>query len=837
MVGMDVAPLNATVDRTPQAGQSRQSSRIQVALCALAAIVALVLLFTLEGLTPFVLALIGASGAIFMGAVVAGAWRLTELREGSAVPGRAAKSQWSRFWGEMTEDVEGQVVGANDAYRTIMGVESGLPVPSLDQAFESDQDSGDAIRRLRANARSGIVSSEILRVSSAVEGAPVRWLNVTTGPSGEVDGAVSWGLADVTGAQQKLGGLERDYRLLADLVDHIPVGICLLAENGQFQFVNRMLAEWLDHSPQDLVGEGAKFDDFVLSGLSVESGNAASDADGDSAEIRLKGRRGNEFPVQISQTMAYDAEGGVVGLRSIVRDISGEHELEETLRRAEEGFRRFFDYAPVGIVMVDSDGLIVETNAAFQSMVGINPNVERMPTLSKLIVESDRNKLQAEFDHLRAGETPLVPLEVRLDGPAMKIVQMYARKTGDVVALESDLIVYIVDTTEQKNLEAQFTQSQKMQAVGQLAGGIAHDFNNLLTAIIGYSDLLLQRHSVADQSFGDIMQIKQNANRAANLVRQLLAFSRRQTLQPKVLVLSDVLAELSNLLRRLLGENIELKLVLGRDVGLVKVDQGQFEQVIINLAVNARDAMPEGGTLTIKTRNSVVGPDTHTGQESLPPGDYVLVEVIDEGIGIPDEILDKIFEPFFTTKEVGAGVGLGLSTVYGILKQTGGAVVPASEPGKGTTFRIYLPCHVREESDSVPAASVERSYPHDLTGKGTILIVEDEAPVRLFAARALENKGYSVVQAESAEVALDFLENSDQKIDIAITDVVMPNMDGPTLIKRAHPLRPDMKVIFISGYAEEAFGQNLDPDIPFSFLPKPFNLKELAAKVKEVMSS
>ena len=555
----------------------------------------------------------------------------------------------------MTEDVEGQVVDANDAYRTIVGAATGLRAPSLDQAFESDQDSQDAIRRLRANARSGIVSSEILRISSDVDGARVRWLNVTTGPSDDVEGAVTWGLVDVTGAQQKLGGLERDHRLLADLVDHIPVGICLLAENGQFQFVNRTLAEWLDHSPQDLIGEGIKFDDFVLSGSSVDGNGVASGAYGDSAEIRLKGRRGSEFPVHISQTMAYDADGGVVGLRSIVRDISGEQELEETLRRAEEGFRRFFDYAPVGIVMVDSEGLIVETNAAFQSMVGINPDVERMPSLSKLIVEAHRDKLQAEFDQLRAGETPLVPLEVHLDGPAMKTVQMYARKTGDVGALESDLIVYIVDTTEQKNLEAQFTQSQKMQAVGQLAGGIAHDFNNLLTAIIGYSDLLLQRHSVADQSFGDIMQIKQNSNRAANLVRQLLAFSRRQTLQPKVLVLSDVLAELSNLLRRLLGENIELKLVLGRDVGLVKVDQGQFEQVIINLAVNSRDAMPEGGTLTIKTRNSVVGPDTHTGQESLPPGDYVLVEVIDEGTGIPDEILDKIFEPFFTTKEVGRG--------------------------------------------------------------------------------------------------------------------------------------------------------------------------------------
>ena len=304
-----------------------------------------------------------------------------------------------------------------------------------------------------------------------------------------------------------------------------------------------------------------------------------------------------------------------------------------------------------------------------------------------------------------------------------------------------------------------------------------------------------------------------------------------------MLVLSDVLAELSNLLRRLLGENIELNLVLGRDVGLVKVDQGQFEQVIINLAVNARDAMLDGGTLTIRTRNAVVGPDTRTGQEPLPPGDYVLVEVIDMGTGIPAQDLDKIFEPFFTTKDVGAGVGLGLSTVYGIIKQTGGAIVPSSEQNNGTTFRIYLPRHVRDMGETVPATPVERPFPRDLTGKGTILIVEDEAPVRLFAARALENKGYSVVQADSAESALEFLENSDQSVDIAITDVVMPNMDGPTLIRRAHPLRPDMKVIFISGYAEEVFSQNLELDIPFTFLPKPFNLKELAAKVKEVLAS
>jgi two-component system cell cycle sensor histidine kinase/response regulator CckA len=342
------------------------------------------------------------------------------------------------------------------------------------------------------------------------------------------------------------------------------------------------------------------------------------------------------------------------------------------------------------------------------------------------------------------------------------------------------------------------------------------------------------------------MQIKQNANRAANLVRQLLAFSRQQTLQPRVLNITDALADLSHLLRRLIGENIELNVVHGRDLGLVKVDQGQLEQVIINLAVNARDAMASvgatGGTLTIKTENVDLADPIRRGDEVMPPGQYVVIEVADTGTGIPKENLERIFEPFFSTKEVGAGTGLGLSTVYGIVKQTGGFVLVDSELGDGATFSIYLPRHEGEEAAATSVARGpvdEAALPKDLTGTGTVLLVEDEDPVRLFSARALKNKGYTVIEAQSAEQALEILHDSAQKVDLVITDVVMPKMDGPSLIKEVRELYPEraLKVIFISGYTEDNFRTRLGDDADIHFLAKPFSLKQLASKVKEVMDA
>jgi two-component system cell cycle sensor histidine kinase/response regulator CckA len=392
----------------------------------------------------------------------------------------------------------------------------------------------------------------------------------------------------------------------------------------------------------------------------------------------------------------------------------------------------------------------------------------------------------------------------------------------------------MLDTTDQKNLETQFAQSQKMQAVGQLAGGIAHDFNNLLTAMIGFCDLLLQRHQPGDASFADIMQVKQNANRAANLVRQLLAFSRQQTLQPKVLDITDALTELSHLLRRLIGASIELEIVHSRDLFLVRVDQGQLEQVIINLAVNARDAMTEGGSLLIRTRNESRTQMEQRGSEIIPPGDFVVIDVADTGTGIPPENLQRIFEPFFSTKEVGSGTGLGLSTVYGIVKQTGGFVFVTSEIGKGTTFTIMLPrYHGTRETEATTTVADDRKS--DLTGAGTVLLVEDEDAVRLFGSRALRNKGYKVVEAKSGDAALDVLANYGGTIDLMITDIVMPQMDGTQLIRHVREKQPDLKVICISGYAEESFRKRLDTVEGIHFLPKPFSLDQLAGKVKEVL--
>jgi len=380
---------------------------------------------------------------------------------------------------------------------------------------------------------------------------------------------------------------------------------------------------------------------------------------------------------------------------------------------------------------------------------------------------------------------------------------------------------------------AQLAQTLRLKAVGQLAGGIAHDFNNLLTVMIGFCDLLLLRHRPGDPSFPDLMQIRQNANRAANLVRQLLAYSRRQTLQPRVIALAEILTDLQHLLRRLIGQNIDLKLEHGADLYPVLVDPGQLEQVIVNLAVNARDAMPDGGNLIIRTRNlQLAAPQPATG-ETVPPGDYVQIDIVDNGTGIPPDIIDRIFEPFFSTKRMGAGTGLGLATVYGIVKQSGGYLALESTVGKGSDFRIYLPRH--PDRVTAPLRREGEEEARDLSGTGTILLVEDEEAVRLFSARALRNKGYKVIEARSGRAALDIMSQTSDRIDLLITDVVMPEIDGPALVEGFRAARPGLKVIFISGYAETAL------KIPagaanMHFLAKPFSLKQLAGKVKDVLT-
>ncbi|GGH24331.1 two-component system, cell cycle sensor histidine kinase and response regulator CckA [Cribrihabitans marinus] len=396
------------------------------------------------------------------------------------------------------------------------------------------------------------------------------------------------------------------------------------------------------------------------------------------------------------------------------------------------------------------------------------------------------------------------------------------------------LVAVLNDATELKTLEAQFVQSQKMQAIGQLAGGVAHDFNNLLTAISGHCDLLLLRHDQGDPDYGDLVQIHQNANRAAALVSQLLAFSRKQTLRPELLDLRDTLSDLTHLLNRLVGEKVTLTLSHDPVLKPVRADKRQLEQVLMNLVVNARDAMPQGGEIRIETGVVTLDCPLERDRAIVPPGDYVTVKVSDKGVGIAPDALQKVFEPFYTTKRTGEGTGLGLSTVYGIVKQTGGYIFVDSVVGEGSDFVLFFPADkLVEVEPAIEPAPEPTSTPRQ--GDGVVLLVEDEAPVRAFASRALRLRGYTVLEADSAEEALRTLEDSELSVDVFVTDVVMPGLDGPTWVRQAMQDRPDVRVVFVSGYAEGAFGE-AELSLPNSvFLPKPFSLNQLTETVHRQM--
>lgn len=652
---------------------------------------------------------------------------------------------------------------------------------------------------------------------------------------------VIWDIQEVADNAAALVAVRQQRDELAAFIDNAPVGLYSVAPDGRFLFANRTFAAWLGTVPEQLVGSDLLLADVLSHGEARENEAMTPDWAGGEAKLRpLPGEGETDDAsrfrlVSVSQTEVSDADGNPLRYSAVVHDLGLELRQRGTLRPVEAEFRRFFDQAPIGILVLDSAGTIREANAAFAQLCGRDDWLGQR--LAALVREEDALMLTRHLVALRRGETFSRALEVRLAGPRERVVEVFAASSAEREDGQSAQLVYLVDTTEQRSLQTQFHQSQKMQAVGQLAGGIAHDFNNLLTAMIGFCDLLLQRHQPGDQSFADIMQIKQNASRAANLVRQLLAFSRQQTLVPKVLDVTDVLADLRNLIGRLIGETITLKMVHGRDLGLIKVDQGQLEQVIINLAVNARDAMVEGGELLIRTFNHAIEQATPLGTETIPPGDYVLIEVTDSGHGIAPENMAKIFDPFFTTKAVGAGTGLGLSTVYGIIKQTGGFIHVDSAPGEGACFRLYLPRH-KPNTDDLPVGRDDvRPDSRDLTGQGLVLLVEDEDAVRAFAARALRNKGYTVIEAASGEQALALPADQLERVELLISDVVMPNLDGPSLAAQLRIRRPDLKILFISGYAEDSLRSNMAKSADVNFLPKPFSLSQLAGKVKEVMDA
>lgn len=614
-------------------------------------------------------------------------------------------------------------------------------------------------------------------------------------------------LKDVTAHFDAYHKLKHNYQQLEKFLDEAPFAIFYTSGQGKILGSNQTFCQWLELPQDQFIGHNIS--DFL------------KESDGYKGLVKVVNKNGPSFRALLFKPSA----GPQTRLSpSILCKFDSPIALvhEEIIQES-----AFLD-AAIPALTLNHLGIITSCNSALNATLGENHTKSEFTYLvHPRQREEVTKKLQKAFEQ----RSPISPFELRLDHGKLQATVYISRPYQK--GQHQEIMLQFIDISEQKRLEDQFIQSQKMQAVGQLAGGIAHDFNNLLTAMIGYSDLLLQRYLPNDPSYTDVMQIRQNANRAANLVRQLLAFSRRQTLQPKVVNITDHLVEISTLLRRLIGAGIDLKMAHARDLWPVKVDVGQFEQVIINLVVNARDAMKQGGTLTIKTSNHQFLKQQRHGHDLIPKGEYISIQVIDTGHGIASENLPYIFEPFFSTKEVGEGTGLGLSTVYGIVKQTGGFVLVDSKIDQGTTFNILLPRHV----GAIEGEMVKVESPiSDLTGRGKVLLVEDEDAVRMFSARALREKGYEVIEAASGDVALDLV-NKGQEFDILVTDVVMPKMDGPTLCKKIRDIHPKARTIFISGYTEDTFRKNLDADANIHFLPKPFTLKDLALKVKEVLGS
>ncbi|MFS4439052.1 ATP-binding protein [Paracoccaceae bacterium GXU_MW_L88] len=479
---------------------------------------------------------------------------------------------------------------------------------------------------------------------------------------------------------------------------------------------------------------------------------------------------------------------------------------------------RLLDDVPASSVLMDSKGFIVGFNKAAEKLMG--PQLEvgtPFAGLTEGVVHSFEQRLADTLESRYLGRAEVV--KYRRDGEDL-FLQLALGRT----CIDGDCYVIAVleDTTDLKKLEAQFVQSQKMQAVGQLAGGVAHDFNNLLTAINGHCDLLLMRTDLHDPAHADLMQIRHNSNRAAALVRQLLAFSRKQTLRPQIIDMHDLLADLFHLLDRLISDPVTLHLDMPDDLNSVRADARQLEQVIMNLVVNARDAMPNGGQIAITPRNLTLKADVERDKVIVPRGDYVVIDVTDQGVGIAEDNRRKIFDPFFTTKEAGAGTGLGLSTVYGIIKQTGGFIFLESEVGKGSTFSVFLPVAAHEVDAEAPKVKKPAAVP----GRGRILLAEDEVPVRMFASRALSMRGFDVTEASSGIEALESIETLGPP-DLIISDVLMPGMDGPAWVSQAIEAGVKCPVIFMSGFSDDMLAESDTPICDYEFLGKPFSLDDL----------
>ncbi|MEM9169813.1 MAG: response regulator [Pseudomonadota bacterium] len=735
---------------------------------------------------------------------------------------------------------DGVIVYANAAYKALArdaGVSGvgGLP-PRIDRLFSEQDAEATKVFRLSRAAKAGERAEEVISQFIGVDGGARRRFAVDVGPVGP-GGPGGHAGQKGQGAQGARHVAWRVRELSADVVEDdalaaafapVPTPIFAVERSGRLSWTNAALRERVAGDPDHI-------DDLVLG----ETGDLVAglwSADKTPRDAQLRGPDGAPADARLTAF----ARGGV-GEGFVCVGVDGEPETAET------GAPPDFADAPFGVAALDGDvardAPLAEANKAFTDMFG----AKRSTPLGKALGAGAVDELAAEVKRKAAADAPPRAVEVRDgDGADARCFAVFARpvkrKRGEYGARRT--LLFAIDVTDRKRMEEDYAQDQKLKALGQIAGGVAHDFNNLLQVILGNCEHLMLRHPAGDPAYQELVLIRENAQRAANLTRQLLAYSRRQTLVPKVQSITDILVDFARFLNRAVGEKVKLDLVNGRALPPVKVDRGQLETAIMNLAVNARDAMaPKGGKLTIATRSLDADAVAALKVPGFDAQDCVEIAVTDTGPGVPPDIVDKIFDPFFTTKDEGKGTGLGLSTVFGVIGQMGGAIVldpPGGESGSGAggaVFRIYLPA--AEGEIETEDAEEKTRLAGDFTGVGRMLVVEDEDPVRAIVVATLERSGYDVTAVADGIDALELLEEEgDGAFDLVITDIMMPEMDGPTFIERAraeHAL--DAGVVFMSGYAEAEMRERLDRIEGSGYLQKPFAITALGAKVKETLAA
>ncbi|MBP5352644.1 MAG: response regulator [Alphaproteobacteria bacterium] len=682
---------------------------------------------------------------------------------------------------------------------------------------------------------------------------------------------IFWTVENITAYKNMDQIFKNEMISLHNFLDYLPVGLYSCNSDGKIEYINNALADKLNTDKNDAIEKTLK--DFIAYQPDILDNSKESFV----GNVLFKTATGSMEAYVKQQNVRENDELKARGV--VIWDLPNDEQLKAELNYMTDCFDWLFASTPIGIIFADKQQRILEANDYALQLFEKSADEFRSKKLRSYFKDEARAKVKEAFENYTQNQNAEYNFETTLklekDDKTIQVsIRPMVAHYSDTVGTVEGLIMYLIDTTSKRNLEMQVAQAQKMQAFGQLAGGVAHDFNNLLTAVIGYCDLLIQRHGVGDPSFSDLVQLKYNVNSAVGVARQLLAISRKQPLNPKLVDVTEEFAELDHLLSRTLGEQIKFKITYGEDLGYIRVDHVQFSQVMINLVINAKDAMNGKGTLTIAIRSERLSQPYQFGADLIKPGDFVVISVTDTGCGIPPENLDRIFEPFFSTKKnvVGSGTGLGLATVYGIVRQTEGFIKVHSEIGKGTTFEIYLPSYEKNEKDSEVIEQPEEEVILDKSGKAAmvtppvmnvdnkpilglnissfdsqrtlsrnpgeikVLFVEDEDAVRVVGARGLRQRGFEVTDCISAENALEHIENGED-FDMMITDMMMPGMNGADLAKIVHQKKPNIIIILASGYSEEIARKELAGSQDFYFISKPYSLDYLHKKVKEILDN